>query len=67
MVVLQSDVPLVPKDPGPLDRPHPVRTVPCPLCWSRQAESHPCKAIGGSEVILGVGYADSSMRVLLVP
>ena len=67
MLSLSSDVALVPKDPAPLDRPHPVRTVPCPLCWSRQSEKHTCKAIGGSEVILGVGWADSEMRLVLAP
>lgn len=67
MVVLQSDVALVPKDPPITDRPHPVRTIPCPLCWSREGESHSCKAIGGSDVVLDVNYADSSMRVILVP
>jgi hypothetical protein len=64
---LLSDVELVPKDPPPAQRPHPVRAVPCPLCWSRQGESHSCKAIGGSEVVLGVSYADSSMRMVLAP
>jgi hypothetical protein len=67
MVHLLSDADLVPKDPVPEVRPHPVRTVPCPLCWSRQGESHSCKAVGGSQVILGVEYADSSMRVVLAP
>jgi hypothetical protein len=67
MISLSSDVALVPKDPAPVPGPHPVRTIPCPLCWVRQPELHPCQALGGSEVILGVGYADSSMRVLLAP
>lgn len=66
MVSLSSDVALVPKDPVPVDRPHPVRTVPCPLCCSRQGEKHPCKGLGGSEVILGVGWADSSVTFVTV-
>jgi hypothetical protein len=64
MVVLQSDVALVPRDPVPATRPHPVRTVPCPLCCSRQGESHPCKAIGGSDVVLVVNYADSAVSLV---
>lgn len=67
MVSLSSDVALVPKDPVPTERPHPVRAVPCPLCWSRQGEKHSCKALGGSEVILGAGWADSEMHLVLVP
>ena len=67
LVSLSSDVALVAKAPAPTERPHPIRTVPCPLCWSRQLESHTCKALGGSEVILGVQYADSSMHLVLAP
>lgn len=67
MVNLQSDVALVPKDPSPAPQRNLSKTVPCPLCWARQEESHYCAALGRSEVILAVGYTDSEMRLILTP
>jgi hypothetical protein len=64
MVSLSSDVALVAKEPAPAPRPNPSRDLHCPLCWSREPESHTCKALGGSEVILAVGYADSEMSLV---
>jgi hypothetical protein len=61
---LLSDIELVPKDPAPLPQRNLARPILCPLCHSRQDESHYCHGLGRSEVILGVGYADSEMRLV---
>jgi hypothetical protein len=64
-ISLLSDAPLVPKEPSPPpSNALPIKSAVCPVCMTRQPEVHACTAIGRSEVILAVGYADSSMSLI---